>query len=70
MKWTCEIKKGDIKITVESGNSNHGQTKFEKEEKGKKNMREPAYGSFSAELPFLKTHWRQGQCRLHGRCSK
>ena len=55
-----EVKKEDVKVTVENGTlSITGERKFEKEEKGKKYHRvERAYGSFMRVFGSRRHHWR------------
>ena len=65
-----EVKKEDVKLTVENGTLTiTGERKFEKEEKGKKYHRmERAYGSFmrSFTLPRARrpVHSRPPSCPL------
>ena len=70
-----EMKRDDIKVTVENGHlSISGERKFEKEEKGKKYHRvECSYGKFirSFELPDnadperVNAEFKEGMLRVH-----
>lgn len=61
-----EVKREDVKITLEDGMLTiTGDRKIEKEENGKKYHRvERAYGSFVRNFSLPDDASRQGQCRL------
>jgi HSP20 family protein len=70
-----EVKKEDVKVTVENGTLRiTGERKFEKEEKGKKYHRiERAYGSFERSFVFpenakpeqLTAEYKDGVLKMH-----